>query len=135
MKHLMTAAKAAISHDGTPIGIMIGWLLWGLAWVLNSRSIEMLLYGGMFVAVLWYSLMTFALYVGQGIGVSQAELMKSVGMFIASLPHREHLLLVAMAVLLGIALFNWSLFTVALALGAAVGMAYRLNYYAQQPVD
>ena len=133
MKRLITAAQAAITNDGTPIGILIGWLMWGAAWALNSRSVETLLYGGMIVAVLWYCIMTLAFYVELGSDVSRSTRTRNLKQFIASLPTREYLVLVVTAVLLGVAFFNWDLMWVALALGACVASAIRLTYYTRHP--
>lgn len=135
MKHLMAAATTALKNDGTPIGIMIGWLLWGSAWALNSKNVEVLLYGGALIAILWFGLMVIALYIEQQSSVSRGTRASSLKQFIASVPHREHFLLAFTAILWGVALFNWDAIWIALALGASVAMAIRLRHYALQPVD
>ena len=135
MKRLIAAGSAAFVNDGTPIGIIAGWLVWSVAWALNSKSVETLLYGGTVLGLVWYSLMVLALYVEERSGTSRSARARSLKQFIASLPHREHFLLAATAVLWGVALFNWDTIWIALALGASMAMAVRLRYYALQPVD
>ena len=128
MNQFINANRAAASKDSTPIGIMLGWVLWTVAWALNSRSIETLLYGGFVIGLLWYGLVVLALYAELHFGESPKQ-------FVASLPYREHLLLAVLAVLLGAAFFNWTPVWITLALGASLGMGLRLWRYAKQPVD